>query len=336
MCANSVAFIRQWAAVLLFWSIASVIPFAAQAQSAMPAEMNVLVYRQADLYGIGIEKGWFKEAFPNTKVNFIYGSGAPQGLAGLSSGSLDVVLLGSTATSVGLGQGIDLLTFYIFDVIDKAEQLVVRKSANINGAADLKGKKIGTIGASTAEYTLIGYLELSGMTEQDLNLIYGSDKDLFAAWSRGDLDGAYTWQPFIKDMLDSGGKTLVTSGELADKGWGVTNLGVTRRPFADKYPDALKKFVSVMDRAVHLLRDHPDDAYATMAQYLNLSPQEANTLLHDATFLTADEQKQPRYLGGGLAKALINTSKIWVKIDRIKKPAPDATIEASVTTKYLN
>jgi len=303
---------------------------------AMPAEINVLIYRQADLYGIGIEKGWFDEAFPNTKVNFIYGSGAPQGLAGLASGSLDIVLFGSTATSVGLAQGIDLKVFYIFDVIDKAEQLVVRSSDNIKSAQDLRGKKIGTIAASTAEYALIGYLQLNGMTEQDINVIYGADKDLDAAWARGDLDGAYTWQPFIKDMKDSGGETLVTSGELSEKGWGVTNLGVARSAFAQQYPDALKKFVGVMDRAVKYFRDSPADAYAVMAKYMNVTPAEAENLLHDAKYLTADEQKSHQYLGGGVADGLVNTSKIWVKIGRIKKAAPDDQIKASVTADFLN
>jgi taurine transport system substrate-binding protein len=309
--------------------------WAQSSDAAMPQELNVLVYRQADLYGIGIQKKWFDEAFPNTKVNFIYGSGAPQGLAGLASGSLDIVLLGSTATSVGLAQGVDLQTFYIFDVIDKAEQLVVRESANINSAQDLKGKKIGTIGASTAEYALIGYLAINNMTEEDLDLVYGGDKDLFAGWSRGDLDGAYTWQPFITDMKKSGGKTLVTSGELESKGWGVTNLAVTRRAFAEKYPEALKKFVGVMDRAVKLFRDNPDDAYQTMAAYLDLPVDDAKALLHEAKFLTADEQKDAQYLGGGLAKALINTGKVWVKIGRIKEAASDDTVEKSVTAAYL-
>lgn len=308
---------------------------ARSSDTSMPTEMNVLVYRQADLYGIGIQKEWFKEAFPDTKVNFIYGSGAPQGLAGLASGSLDVVLLGSTATAVGLAQGIDLETFYIFDVIDKAEQMVVRDSAGIKSAQDLKGKKIGTIGASTAEYALIGYLAVNNMVEEDLNLIYGSDKDLFAAWSRGDLDGAYTWQPFITDMKKSGGKTLVTSGELEAKGWGVTNLAVTRRDFAEKYPEALKKFAGVMDKAVHLFRENPDDAYKSMAAYLDMPVDDAKTLLHEAKFLTVEEQRDPKYLGGGLADALINTSKIWVKIERIKEAAADDKIKASVTTDYL-
>jgi taurine transport system substrate-binding protein len=269
-------------------------------------------------------------------VNFIYGSGAPQGLAGLASGSLDIVLFGSTATSVGLAQGIDLRVFYIFDIIDKAEQLVVRASENINSAQDLRGKKIGTIAASTAEYTLIGYLQLAGMSEQDINLIYGADKDLDAAWTRGDLDGAYTWQPFIKDMKDSGGKTLVTSGELAGKGWGVMNLGVARTAFAQQYPDALKKFVGVMDRAVKYFRDNPQDSYAVMGKYMNVTPAEAEILLHDAKYLTAAQQKDPQYLGGGVADALANASKVWVQIGRIKKAAPTDQIKASVTTDYLD
>jgi taurine transport system substrate-binding protein len=333
---NRFSFMRKLVLGLLSACLVGALPLGEVKAQAMPSEINVLIYRQADLYGIGIEKGWFDEAFPNTKVNFIYGSGAPQGLAGLASGSLDIVLFGSTATSVGLAQGIDLKVFYIFDVIDKAEQLVVRSSENINTAQDLKGKKIGTIAASTAEYALIGYLQLNGMTEEDLDLIYGADKDLYAAWARGDLDGAYTWQPFVKDMKDNGGKTLVTSGELADKGWGVMNLGVARSDFAKQYPEALKKFVGVMDRAVKYFRDDPKGSYEVMAKYMNVTPAEAEILLHDAKYLTAEEQKNPPYLGGGVADSLVNTSKVWVKIGRIKQAAPTDQIKASVTTDYLD
>ncbi|MCM0590719.2 MAG: hypothetical protein KA716_10985 [Gloeotrichia echinulata DEX184] len=59
--------------------------------------------------------------------------------------------------------------------------------------------------------------------------------DIVAAWQRGDIDGSYLWQPNLTKLKKAGGNILITSADLAKKGFATADLGVVRKEFAEKY-----------------------------------------------------------------------------------------------------
>ena len=50
-----------------------------------------------------------------------------------------------------------------------------------------------------------------------MNIIDLEPQDILAAWTRGDIDAAYTWLPTLAELKKTG-KTLVSSRELATAG----------------------------------------------------------------------------------------------------------------------
>ncbi len=74
------------------------------------------------------------------------------------AGGVDIGLVGSSPASRGISSGIEYQVPWIFDVIGKAEALVVKGDSGITSIADLKGKTIATPFASTSHYSLLAAL----------------------------------------------------------------------------------------------------------------------------------------------------------------------------------
>jgi taurine transport system substrate-binding protein len=222
---------------------------------------------------------------------------------------------------------------WIHDVIGDAEALVV-KSDTIKSFDDLKGKKIATPFASTAHFSLLAALEENDIAETDVDIIDSEPADIYAAWTRGDIDAAYVWNPNLASMISEGGTTLITSADLAKKGKTTYDLAVVRNEFADAHADVVDLWASLQDRAVKLYGSDPQEFAAAVAEELNLTVDEVTPQLEDLVFLTADEQVGPDYLGGGLAANLYASAQFNQELGKIESVKPEASYEEAVNPSY--
>lgn len=279
-------------------------------------------------------EGWLEEALPDTDIEWkLFDSGGSVNEA-VAAGSVDIGLAGSSPVSRGLSQPLAYEVPWIHDVIGKAEALVVKGDEGISDVAGLKGKKIATPLASTSHYSLLAALEDAGLSETDVKVVDAEPDDIYAAWSRGDIDGAYVWNPALAKIKADGGKALVDSEQLSKHGKTTYDLAVVTKAFSSKYPDAVTTWVQQQDRAVKLYREDPDAAAAAVAGELNLKPDEALAQMKDLIFLTADEQAGADYLGGGLATNLFAAAEFNKELGQIPKVQSEADYQASVAPKF--
>lgn len=265
--------------------------------------------------------GWLEEAFgKDVTIEWnLFDSGGSVNEA-IVAGSLDIGLVGSSPASRGISQSIAYQVPWIFDVIGKAESLVAKDG--IASIADLKGKTVATPFASTAHFSLLAALADAGVAEADVKVIDAAPDDIFAAWERGDIDAAYVWNPNLAKLIESGGKVLITSADLAAKGKTTYDLAVVTTDFATKYPAAVQTWIAQQDRAVTLIKDKPEEAAAAIASELNITADEAGAQLGDLVFVNAKDQAGAEYLGGGLATNLFEAAKFnkdQGKIDSVKE-----------------
>lgn len=148
----------------------------------------------------------------------------------IASGSIDIGLVGSSPAAAGLAQGLPYDVIAIYDVIGDSEALAVRDS--IKSFADLKGKKLGAPFGSTTHYSLLQVLKLNNIGQDEVTLLDFNPSDLLAAWTRGDLDGAYVWQPTLQKLYDDGGTKLIGSDEVAAQGFPTFDVAVATRDFS--------------------------------------------------------------------------------------------------------
>ena len=275
---------------------------------------------------------WLEQALPGTKVEWkLFDSGGAVNEA-VAAGSVDIGLAGSSPVSRGLSQPLPYEVPWIHDVIGKAEALVVKE--DITSIAQLKGKKVATPLASTSHYSLLAALADAGLSAKDVKVVDAEADDIYAAWTRGDIDGAYVWNPNLAKIAKDGGHVLVSSEDLAKEGKTTYDLAVVTKDFAGKYPNVVKTWVAQQDRAVKLYRSDPDAAATAVGAELNLSKDEVLPQMKDLIFLDAREQAGAEYLGGGLAKNLFAAAEFNKSLGQIPKVADEASYGSSVNATF--
>jgi taurine transport system substrate-binding protein len=309
---------------------------AASKPAAASAPKKLTIAYQAIPNGDLVVKheGWLEKALPNTKIEWkLFDSGGSVNEA-VAARSVDIGLAGSSPVSRGLSQPLPYEVPWIHDVIGKAEALVVKK--DITSIEQLKGKKVATPLASTSHYSLLAALQDHQLTAKDVKVIDAEPDDIAAAWSRGDIDGAYVWNPNLAKLIKDGGHVLVSSADLAKEGKTTYDLAVVTKDFAGKYPDAVKTWVAQEDRAVKLYRSDPQAAATAVGAELNVSADEVLPQMKDLIFLDASQQAGPDYLGGGLAKNLFAAAQFNKNLAQIPKVQPEASYGAAVNATFAS
>jgi taurine transport system substrate-binding protein len=135
--------------------------------------------------------------------------------AAIASGDVQIGDVGSSPLAAAVSRGVGVKAFFISFISGEGEALVVRP--NINTPADLKGKKLAAAPVSTDHYQLLAVLKQEGISEKETQVIAIAQPEIVAAWKRGDIDGAFVWDPALTE-LKKDGKVLLTSGEVAKRG----------------------------------------------------------------------------------------------------------------------
>jgi taurine transport system substrate-binding protein len=207
--------------------------------------------------------------------------------------------------------------------------------------AGLKGKKVGVPLASTAHYSLLVALEDAGLSATDVQVVDLEPEAILAAWTRGDIDAAYVWNPTLDELIKDGGQVLTDSAVLAKQGNVTADLAVVTNEFADAYPDAVQTWVDAQNKAVELYNSDPDAAAAVIASELSIDPADALAQTKGLQFLTAKEQSGAKFLGteaapGGLAGNLQAAAEFLSSLGQLEGEATPEKFKEGLAPQYVN
>jgi taurine transport system substrate-binding protein len=283
--------------------------------------------------------GLLEKKYPDAKINWIkFDSGRDVNNA-IASGSIDFGLVGTPPGSIGIANGLPYQVYYLHDIIGESEALVVKNDAGIKSLKDLKGKKIATTFSSTSHFSLLGALKKEEIDPQkeNITILDMQVPDIYAAWKRKDIDGAYIWQPMQEKLVQDGGNIIVTSKDLAAKGVITAEFGIVHKDFAKKYPDIVKGYISVLDEAVHYYHEKPEQSAQILSKELELSPEESLKTMKQIIWLDASQQK--KYFGapgqpGELAKVLKDTGDFMVAQKSITSSPDVATYQQALLSDF--
>ncbi|WP_310832200.1 taurine ABC transporter substrate-binding protein [Paenibacillus pedocola] len=274
--------------------------------------------------------GLLEKKYPDVKISWLkFDSGRDVNVA-IASGGIDFGLLGTPPGASGIAQGLPDQVYYIHDVIGQSEALVVKSDAGISSLADLKGHTIATTFGSTSHFSLLSALKQKNIDPGTITILDMQAPDIVAAWQRGDIDGAYTWQPSQSKLVEDGGKVIISSAEVAAKGGITGEFGVVHNDFIAKYPNAVKGYISVLDEAVKAYREHPEDSAAAMSGELGLTPEATLKAMNEIIVLDASQQTAPEYMGtpdqpGAFGQLLKDTGDFLVEQKSITE-SPDLSV----------
>lgn len=274
--------------------------------------------------------GLLEKKYPDIKVEWVKFEAGRDVNNAIASGSIDFGLVGTPPASIGVASKLPYKIYYLHDVIGESEALVVKEDSGITSLKDLKGKTIATTFSSTSHYSLLGALKEEGIdpVKDNIKLLDMQPPDIFAAWQRGDIDGAYIWQPMQSKLFADKGKVIINSGELAEKGVITAEVGIVHKDFAEKYPDIVKGYISVLDKAVKYYHENPEKAAELLSKELGLSPEDSLITMKQIVWLDASKQKE--YFDGSLADTLKETADFLVEQKSITDAPDKATFEETL------
>jgi taurine transport system substrate-binding protein len=235
--------------------------------------------------------------------------------AAIASGDVQIGDVGSSPFAAAVSRGIDVKAFYISFVAGDGEALVVRP--DINSPADLKGKKLAAAPVSTDHYQLLAVLKQEGIGESETQVIAIPQPEIVAAWKRGDIDGAFVWDPALAE-LKKDGKVLLTSGQVAERGAPTFSALVATGEFAKAHPEFVSQYTRLVDGYFESYGQdksawgpHSDNA-KLIAKLQGGTPAENAEQLKSTIVVPLDEQTSEKWLGGGeksgVAKILTDTA----------------------------
>ena len=167
--------------------------------------------------------------------------------------------------------------------------LVGRKDRGIQTVSDLKGKRVGTTVGTIAEFHLVRYLNLHGMTLADVTLV---DLKTPAEWvnatADGDVDAIATSQPYANAARDRLGSNAVV--------WPIQSsqplfaLVLSSDEWVGTHPDLARRFLASLAAAEAYTAAHPAEAGAIVQQRLNLDPGYMDTVWKQNQFSLSLDQ----------------------------------------------
>lgn len=325
----------------MIFIMASLMLVTACNQSAGPAHeltvVNIGTQRIPNGEKIAIDKGYFEEEF-GVEVNIIeFDAGDIRNA--MVSKDIDFAHLGVSSGVLGIASGIEAEVIWIHEVLGEAERLVAREGTGIKSIEDLVGKNVATAFSTTTHYSLQKALELNSISEKDLTMYDMQMADIYAAWSRGDIDAAYAWEPTL-GMLMEEGQVILSSQELAEQGIVTSNIEIVRSEFANQHPEIVTGYIKAVDKAVKLFKEDHPAAVQSIAQQLGISEEEAAMQSSGSIWLEGKEQLAPTYFGtsdkkGDLPNSLKDIADFLYEQKSLANQPDLETFEKAVNPKYI-
>ena len=311
------------------------------ADGELPEKINIGVQQMPNDDTIAKSQGIFDKYFTDQgiEVNYVsFDSGADVNTA-LASGDIDFGLMGTSPAAIALSLGIDCEMIWIHEVLGDIESLAVKTDAGIKSLEDLKGKKVAVPVGSTAHYSLLNALSGAGI-EADVEILDMQPTDIVAAWSRGDIEAAYVWQPQLQNLLDDGGEILISSEDMAAEGCVTANVEVVSKKFSEAYPDLVVDYIKACSEAADMYRSNPDEAAEIVAEALEIDVENAKTQMEGSIWLTLDEMTSADYFGtaeepGKLATIMKETADFLQEQKSIEEAPDQEAYNAYVNGSYI-
>lgn len=230
-------------------------------------------------------KGYFKEEKLDVNLRLFTSGG--EATEGFRSGGAQFLIAGDVPLLYQLVGG-DAVLLTQFSA--NPGMMIVVGNNKVASAADLKGKKIGLVRKSAAEYLLNNYLQTAGLKLTDVQLVALAPFDQIPAVVRGDIDAMSTWKPFQLKVfgLSKDHKILTESGQV---GYTLYSGILTKRNLLT--PENKPMMMAVM-RAIKkgsdwLAANNIDVTSKAIADYVKSTPEDVKDVIKDNRWdLTSD------------------------------------------------
>jgi taurine transport system substrate-binding protein len=317
---------------------AAVIPSQAQAQER-PAEVRLAWAGAPRVWVLARADQSFDKAF-GVPVRWVQFASGADVLSLFAANAIDIARFGSSPAVAGITQRLPIEVIGIPEVIATSERLTVRKS--IASLKDIEGKTIAYPPNSTAQYALEAAIKVYKLDRSKIKLVALSPAEIVAAWKRGDIDGAYAWDPASQQLSANGGHEIFFTKDLQKDGYLIYNNFVVRKAFAEKYPQIVTAFLKTYQQKVDEYQKDPEAAAQIIAKNIDQPIDSVRRTLAGLSYPSVQEQLSDAYLGSGASKrgagidrAMVDTAKFLAGAGQLRADTIPATYSNSIDSSFL-
>ena len=205
---------------------------------------------------IAVKKGFLQKQGLNAQLQLF--DSAPAALQGVVAGRADITNNTEPPQLAARARGAKIVQVMTGYLSGKQNGLVVNGDA-IHKPADLAGKSVGVQRGSGANYHLAWFLQHNNVPVDKVNVRYMDAPDQVPAMARGDIDGFFSWEPFLTKAADSIPKAKIYSRTI-DDGFVFAGNVVMREDMARNQKDVAVKVVKGLIEAAAWMKANPMDA----------------------------------------------------------------------------
>jgi ABC-type nitrate/sulfonate/bicarbonate transport system substrate-binding protein len=216
---------------------------------------------------IAQDQGYFEQNGLN--VTFIYYPTSEAGFNDLANGKVDIVLSSEYPIVRTVFDNRDVR---VISTIDKADvvDLIGRKDRGIENVSDFEGKTIGVGKGTLREFYLGRYLNLHGISLEDVTIVNLPLQESVDAIANGTVDAVVmpdpVWSNQVMSELGSNGVGFaIQEGQPA-----FTQL-VTRSDYLANKSQTVTKLLTALYQAETFALNHPEEAQVIVQNELNLT-----------------------------------------------------------------
>lgn len=165
-----------------------------------------------------LEQGFKAAGVDNTpyKVEYQVFQGGNLQLEAMAAGHLDLALTSEIPPifAAGSSNGGNFKIIALSNSNTLLQEVVIPKDSSIKSVADLKGKKVAYVKATTAQYFLLKILNEAGLSWQDIEPVDLSTSDGLSALIGGKVDALASYGNAIITAHQRGATTLASAKEI--------------------------------------------------------------------------------------------------------------------------
>ena len=190
-----------------------------------------------------------------------------------------------------VGDGFQPRIVLVVDVSHGADVVVGRRG--MRTMRDLSGKAVAVESSALGAFVLSRALALEGMQAGDVKVVHLESNEQLAAFEKGQVDGAVTFDPYRSLFLRAGAMTLFDSTRIPNE---IVDVLAVSPAAIDTQPKSVQALLAGWFGAIEYMQQNPDDAARRMAIRQQTSGEQFLQALQGLHIPSRDENM--RMLGG--------------------------------------
>lgn len=269
-----------------------------------------------------------KRGIDVTLEPFILGK---QALQAVMQNKADLAVAAETPFMFSVMKGEKIATVAALFGSRRSIAVVARKDRGINSAEDLRGKTIGTMFGTNAQFFIDTVLLAHAVEKSAVTILDIKPDAMVETLKNGDVDAVTVWNPDLAKLQQLFGDRVVT---LYDEGIFVYRfLLIGKQEYIDKHPKEIQKILLALDDANKFIHRNPNPSQLLVGNALGMDsmylhktfdPNDFGLALDQTLLLALSDQTRWAIKQGLIAREPIPNYLNYIRQEALETVMPNA------------